>query len=442
MTRSRIAVVVASLLVAVQGPAWGQTDWPGFRGPGRNGVAVDAKPPVEWGDEKNVTWKVALPGPGSSSPIVVGNRVYVTCYSGYGNHLDDGGEPKDLKHHVVCLERGSGKIVWDRVVPGPLAKEARRVQITEHGFASPTPICDGDALYVYFGRAGLLCLGLDGKVRWQAELGQPSKDASPATNSVVRKGQALDLHWGAGSSPLLYQDLVIVNCSEESHSVRAFEKKTGKLRWKRESSNLEGCATSPVVVGQGEDETLVISLAGEVWGLTPKSGELRWKVETGTRGGLVPTPVADAELVYVFGGQGESYALRFKGKGGDPKKRVAWKSSNVGIPSATLHEGRLFLVQVNGTAHCLSAKDGKSLHKGRLEGRARRLYASPLIADGRIYVVTRKGGTYVYAADGKFSLLSHNKLEDKGQFNASPALSGDQMFLRSDTHLYCLASSS
>lgn len=411
-------------------------EWPGFRGPHRDGVAHGAKPPTEWSDTKNLAFQLDLPGPGSSSPIVWGGRVYVTCYSGYGDYLADGGDPKTLRHHLVCVDARTGKLVWDKSIPGPLEKPARQVQIKQHGFASPTPVTDGKTIYAYFGRAGVVAFDLQGKVLWQTDLGNPSKDAPAATNAVKQKGKVLDLRWGSAASPVLHDGLVIVNGSEESNSIRALDQKTGKLVWKHESANLEGCATSPVVVGTGEHQVLVMVLAGDIWALSPKTGKLVWNVETGSRGGMSPTPVADANYLYAFGGSGPSHALRL---GATKEGRVVWKGENLDIPSPVLHAGLLFLVRQNGIALVMSDQDGKEVFKGRLEGRTGNLYASPVVADGRLYVVSRKRGTFVYSADKDLKLLARNELnDDKTQFNASPAILGNRIFLRSDRRLYCI----
>ena len=474
-SRSRFVLVTVCLLTTGMTspiPAFGQTtkskapEWPGFRGPERDGIARDATPPVKWNDE-TTAWKTALPGPGSSSPIVIGNRVYVTCYSGYGKHLDDGGDPKKLEHHLVCVNRSDGKIVWTTTVPGPLEKEVRQVILNEHGFASPTPITDGETIYCYFGRAGLCAIDLDGKVHWQSDLGQPSKDAPAATNAVVRNGQTLSLRWGSAASPALHDGLVIVNASEESNSIHAFDAKSGFQVWRYESANLEGCASSPAVVGPKGKEVCVMVPAGAIWGLDPATGKLRWKVDTESRGGMSPTPVADAKHIYAFGGSGESFALHHTptpspsrgmkaGEAKDEKMkenetaktkddtntkdpRVAWTGVNLGIPSPLLYGDRLYLVDSRGFVTVISAADGTTVReKERLDGRTGGVYASPVLADGRLYVVSRERGTFVYTADENLELLAKNELTDDSQFNGSPAAVDKDLFLRSDKYLYCV----
>ena len=414
--------------------------WPGFRGPDRNGVAPAANPPLEWGDAENLTWKLRLPGAGSSSPIVLGDRVYVACYSGYGGYLDDGGDPEELAHHLVCVDRATGAILWDSDLPGPVDFPPPQVQLTEHGFASPTPVTDGVAIFTYFGRAGVVAFDLDGDILWQTDLGKPDPNAEPPTNSVTQGGRTIPLRWGTAASPLLHDGLVIVNASEQSNSIRALDKKTGELVWKRESSNLEGSAISPVIVGSAGEQVLIVVLGGEVWGMTPGTGETLWTVETGSRGGMSATPVFDSEHVFTFGGKG--HALRL-GKNaaqteGPDQSRITWTGANLSIPSPVLYDGRLFLVQMSGIATCIQASDGKILHEGRLEGRTSGVYASPVLAGGRLYVVSRNRGTFVYSTDGEFKLLAHNELEDDSQFNASPAVVGTQLYMRSDKFLYRL----
>lgn len=445
-------VVVLAAYLPGQGPRQVGA-WPGFRGPQLDGVSLDAKPPTRWSDDENIRWKVELPGPGSSSPVLGGDRVYVASYSGYGKHIDDGGDKSKLVHHLTCFSQLDGKQIWSKNIAGPLEKEARQMQLTEHGFASPTPVIgmgnDGvERVFAYFGRAGVVAYDLAGEQLWLTDLGKPSPNAAKASNQVERNGQVLSLKWGSAASPVLHDGLLFVNCSEESNSIRALDQQTGDLVWKHESANLEGTAVTPVVFGDRDQAILIMVLGGAIWGMEPKTGKFVWQVKTETAGGMSSTPICDGQLAYVFGGDDVSYAVRYgrlkplvsEVQGEEPQDpRIAWTSKSVAIPSPSLYKGKLLAVRSNGFGLCLDPKTGKVLHDKRLDGRTSGVYASPVIADDHLYVVSRKRGTYVYSADGKFDLLARNELSDKSQFNASPALSGSQMFLRSDKFLYCIS---
>ena len=455
-TRSTSVVTLAALALASSAAT--QLAWPDFRGPERNGVSAEGKPPLEWSSEQNLKWKTTMPGAGSSSPIVIGDKIVLTCYSGYGKAAENHGDKAKLVQHVVCVGRKDGKVLWDTKIPCPLEKDARQVVIQEHGFASPTPISDGQKIYVYFGKTGLVALDLEGEILWKKSLGTVPKDGPKASNAVVRNGQTLSLRWGAAASPVLHGGLVIVNASEESNSIRAFDAKTGELAWKRVHPNLEGSACSPMIAGKGKRGVVVVVLAGEVWGLSPKTGKLLWRIETATRGGMSPMPVADERHVYCFGGAGKAFAVRFEGadivvndappeqsnaeegkRDLGEQERVVWMGENLDIPSPLLHDGRLFLVRTRGNGLVLDSKDGKVLFNKRLDGRTGSVYASPVLADGRLYIVSRKRGVFVYSADTKMELLAHNELEDESQFNASPAIVGKALYLRSDRFLYCIS---
>lgn len=426
----------ASLLSVTDLSAQMSADWPGFRGGHHDGIAAASKPPTEWASDNNLLWSVELPGPGSSSPIVAGGRVWVYSYSGYGAYLDDGGDRSKLVHHLSCYSATDGKALWSKAVPGPLEQDARRIQISQHGFASPTPILDGERIYCYFGRAGVVAFDLDGKQLWQTDLGHPDPDAPVATNQIVQDGKVIPLRWGSAASPVLFDDLVIVNSSEESNSIRALRQEDGELVWQHESANLEGTAVTPVVLGEGDDAVLVITLGGAIWGMAPRTGKMLWQIETKTGGGMSSLPVADDELAYVFGGDDVSYAVKWRRDAEEP--RVVWESKSVAIPSPLLHDGKLLAVRSSGFGLWLEPSTGEVKHEARLDGRTSQVYASPVIADGRIYVVSRKRGTFVYSADGAFELLARNELDDDSQFNASPAIASDRLFLRSDKRLYCI----
>ena len=406
-------------------------DWPQFRGAGGTGIAKDAKPPLAWDDSHNVLWKTALPGPGSSSPIVVGDRVFVTCYSGYGAD-GNAGDPSKLKRHLVCINRKDGKIAWTASVEAVLPEDAYRGQLTEHGYASSTPASDGEAVYCFFGKSGVVAFSMNGEKLWQTSVGKESD----------RK------RWGSASSPVLYKNLVIVNAASESQSVRALDKKTGKEVWKQEASSLEASYSTPALVDLGNGKTeLAVAVPGEVWGMNPDTGKLLWYASTRISGNVVPSVVSMNGVVFVSGGfeSRATAAVRAGGSGDVSRSHVLWSvSDSTYIPSPVASGGYLFWVSDEGRATCLDAASGKSLGQQRLamqgggRGRSKPIYASAVMAGDKLIAVTRTAGVFVISATPQLQVLSVNKLSEEGEFNAAPAVAGGQIFLRSTTALYCI----
>lgn len=403
-------------------------DWARFRGPDGSGIAESATPPTSWSDSDKLKWKTPLPGPGTSSPILVGDRIFITCWSGYADGSNGG--PGNLKKHVVCLERETGKILWDSEVKGEPQVDNYQGFMQQHGYASQTPVSDGQSVFAYFGKAGAVAFDMNGKELWQVNLGRSAN----AKN------------WGSASSPILYKDYVIINASEESHAIYALDKKTGKEVWKAAGAALEYVFGTPVIMGPDDHKELVISLPNEVWALNPDTGKLRWYAQTGLPGNIAPSVVAGDGVVYAFGGFPKlgAVAIRTGGKGDVTRTHVLWSNNNsTYIPTPVLHEGRLYFVSDAGFATCLDAKTGQLVYKERVPGASARgqgkpFYASPVFANGNIYAVSRYGGTFVYPAKPEFKLLAHDTISsDNSQFNATPAVTGEQIFLRSDRYLYC-----
>jgi hypothetical protein len=406
------------------------SDWPGFRGPDSAGIARDSRPPVSWSDSENLKWRTELPGPGSSSPILVGDRIFVTSWSGYGD--DSGGKPSELKRHLVCLSRSTGKALWSKSVPGETNVDPYESYMREHGYATHTPVSDGERVYVYFGKAGARAYDLNGKELWDVNLGTGANERN----------------WGTASSPILYKHAVIFNASEESHAIYALDRTTGKQVWKAEADALEYVFGTPVLATHNGQTDLVIGVPHELWGLNPDTGKLRWHADTDLPNNISPSVVVGDGLVYVFGGfpQLGAVAVKLGGKGDVTKSHVAWKTHNSSyIPTPVLHEGRLYFASDAGFATCLDAKTGELIYKERLPGASasgrggKPFYSSAVLANGNIYAVSRRNGTFVFAARPEFKLVSHNTLSsDPSQFNATPAVAGSQFFLRSDRYLYCV----
>jgi len=411
-------------------------DWPQFRGPDGLGVSSDANVAVEWNESKNLEWKTSLPGPGSSSPIVWGQHVYVTCYSGYGSSRGNPGDIKQLVRHLLCIDRKDGKVIWTRTVKAEMPEDAYAgMGVPEHGYASNTPATDGERVFAFFGKTGVLAFDLDGKQLWQVNVGKESSNR----------------RWGSSASLTLYKDMVIVNASEESRSIRALDKTTGKEVWNAEASSLELSYGTPLLVPLADGgKELVIGVPNEVWGLNPDTGRLRWYAETGLDGNVAPSPVAANGIVYVFGGyrNTSSVAIRVGGKGDVTDTHTLWTSRDSSyVPSPVIREGKLYWVSDQGIAFCADAQTGETIYRERLSrtsgsGRGGKpFYASVVLAGGKLICVSRRGGTYVLAAKPEFEQLAHNEFEaDESDFNASPAVRDGQLFLRSNRYLYCIAS--
>lgn len=433
MKRVVLILLLPVFLVASVGPACG-ADWLRFRGPGGSGVSADTGVPVAWSDSENVKWKTALPGPGSSSPIVVGERVLVTCYSGYGEKRGEPGRIEDLKRHLVSIDRADGKVVWSKTVDAVLPEDPfSGMGIPEHGYASSTPVSDGERIYVFFGKTGVLAFEMDGKRLWQTDVGQESS---------ARR-------WGSAASPVLYKDTVIVNASEESQSVRALDKATGKEVWKAEAASLEMAYNTPALVElEGGRTDLVIPVPYEIWGLNADTGRLTWFAETELAGNVSPSPIVHDGVVYALGGipRIATVAVRAGGKDDVTGSHVLWTSSDASyITSPVFHDGNLYWVSDQGIALCVNAKSGETIYKERLPGSGgggrggKPFYASVVLAGDKLYSVSRKTGTIVLAAKPEFEQLAHNRLEsDETDFNGSPAVSEGEMFLRSNGFLYCI----
>jgi len=408
------------LLLAISFPLFLGADWNRFRGSDASGVATDQAAPILWSATENVVWKTALPGYGASSPIVIGDKVFVTCYSGYGLDEDSPGEAENLKHHVVCVDRASGKIAWDKATPAKTPETDYRGFVALHGFASNTPASDGEAVYAFFGRSGVVAYDLAGTKLWQAEVGD-------------------GLHnWGSAASPILWKNLVLVNASIESRSLVALDKATGREVWRVEG--VERSWATPLIVDlAGGQQELVVSLEGKVLGLDPATGKQLWEC-AGIPDYVCPAVIAHKDVVYVTAGRrGLTLAIRAGGRGDVTKTHVLWqlgKSPKVSTP--LYHDGHLYWISHQAIAVCVKADKGEVVYEERLDvsGRGDKVYASLVLADGRLYGVTRQDGTVVLGASPQFEDLGRNRLDDPSVFNGTPAVVEGQLFIRSDRFLY------
>jgi len=413
-------LTTAALVVALFAGA----DWTRFRGPNASGVSEDTGLPTTWSATENVVWKTDLPGFGASSPITLGDKIFLTCYSGYGLDKDEPGETSDLLHHVVCIDRNSGNILWDKRSRARMPEKDYEGFIQLHGYASGTPATDGEAVYAFFGLSGVWAYSVDGELLWKTGVGT-------GTHS-----------WGSATSVVLHDDLVIINASVESQAVVALDKKTGEEVWRAE--DIPSSWSTPLVVDlpDGSHE-LVVSMEDHIRAYNPNTGELLWHCG-GVKDYVCPAVITEGDVVYVTGGRSAArvFAVRCGGRGDVSDSHMLWEVRKTSkVPTPVVHDGLLYYADQRGVAVCLDAETGEEIYEERLRfsgGGGDKVYASPVLADGKLYIVSRQGGTVVLAAGREFEILAHNHLDDDTVFNGTPVVSNGQLLLRSNEALYCI----
>lgn len=452
-------VLLASFLVSCLAATVVASDWNRFRGPNGSGVSEDGAVPTEWSETKNLKWKTELPGPGSSSPIVVGDKIFLTCWSGYATDRSNPGNINDLQLHLVCMNRAEGEIAWTQPVDASGKEEEYRGMFAENGYASHTPCSDGERVYAFFGKSGLVAFDLSGKKLWQTSLGTESD----------RRG------WGSASSPILFEEKVIVPATAESEALVALDKKTGEQIWRQEAQGFAGTWGTPVVSKNAEgDAELVLGVPYEVWGFNPENGKLKWYAETVDSDSMCSSVVEHNGIVYTIEGRsGGSAAVKVGGQGNVTAQNVVWSGRDRGRISTPIYfNDRLYWIS-SGVVNCLDAKTGQEVYQARMQAAPRsgganaaepenrnssgglgrggfgggrggfgggQSYSSPVVADGKMYYVNRSGEASVIELGTEYKHLATNKFEnDSSDFHATPAISDGQLFLRSNRYLYCIS---
>jgi len=433
---SLLMILAISLAVPTQA---GDGDWPSFRGPAHTGVAANADPPIEWGEDDNVRWKVQLEGTGHASPVVWGDRIYVMSAMKTDREVvaqpaaqaqrQGDRPPRVVPTHVhrflvSAHSLKDGKPVWSTVVREEIPHESLHSTASQ---ASASPVTDGEHIWAFFGSRGLYCLDMDGKVVWTRDLG------SQTTRNA----------FGEGASPAVHGDTIVVNWDHEGDSfIIALDKTTGEERW-RNARDEPTSWSSPLVVRDGDRDVVVVSATNKVRGYDLESGKELWWV-SGLGINAIPTPIAGAETVWVMSGYRDPHgmAIGYKGATGDltGTDRVRWET-NRGlsyVPSPVLVEGRIFFFQrFTGILSCYVLSSGKPCYDQQRIEDYENIYASPVAAGDRVYSISRDGAAVVFRASGDFEILARNELDDV--FNATPAVVGDSLILRGDRYLYRIA---
>lgn len=328
-------------------------DWSRFRGANGAGIAGSSAP-TQWSATENVKWKAALPGPGFSSPIVVGDRVFVTSYSGYGISREDVGNIENLKRHVVCVSRKDGSILWSKELAAVLPEDPYAPPgVTAHGYASHTPTTDGQHVFVFLGKTGVIAYDLEGNEVWKQSVG---------TGSDPRE-------WGSAASPIAHGDLVIVNAGAESRSVVGLDKKSGEVVWQIDNEELGTSWSTPVLVEGGGGPELLVATPKGVVSLDPASGDKKWNAAASDASGMATSLVIGDGVAFCIGGMqgGGSFAVRLGGSGDVTDSHVVWNGRPfASFGSPVLHDGFLYGASDSGVAYCVNADTGERVYEGRL----------------------------------------------------------------------------
>lgn len=445
MRRISILTILAfiALLTAIaasfSSEAASKHNWSQWRGPEGNGISVETNLPAEWSDTKNIKWKTPIPGRGHSSPVVWDNRIFLTTDiegdivpgAKAVEHLESGKPFKhpdsigaDRKHsfRVICVDRVTGKTLWDQTAyEGTVYDDRHR----KSSFASPTPATDGNYVFAYFGTEGLYCYDFSGKLIWKF---------SP--------GPIATFGMGTGTSPVLFENSVILQCDEdngEKSFIVALDKRTGKELWKT-ARKVQASWSTPLIV-RGPQRTEMITSGNElIISYDPKTGKELWRAK-GHASNAIATPLAGNGMVFVYAGFPVKKTIAIAlGASGDlsNSKSIVWQydKGTAYVPSSILYGEYLYLLSDRGIITCLEAKSGKIVYEGGRIPIPATFTASPVAFDGKILLTSEDGDTFVIKAGPKHEVLATNSIAEP--VYASPAISDGMIFLRGEKNLYCI----
>jgi len=433
-------VAIATALVATLTFTAHANDWPQFRGRNASGVADNgAAPPVAWSLEpaKGIGWRTTIPGLAHSSPIIWGDRVYLTTAVAadgkpgvvLGDVSKSGIDPAaDTGSHawrLIAVDKQSGKVVWNTLAYDGVPRMKRHVKASH---ASATPATDGRFIVALMGSEGLFAFDMDGNQKWRVDLG------------VMDVGLVDDpsLQWGPASSPVIFGDMVIVQNDRHRDSfLAAYDIATGRELWRSAHEDYPSWATPAIIRAGGR--TQIVANAGQyIRGFDPKTGQQLWRLSDNRTQVKVPSPIAAGDLVIVTGGYPPGgrpiYAIRPDGTGDLTEQSLAWKTDR-GAPytgTPILYDGILYALTDNGILSAYEPKTGERIYQQRVAGGAG-FSASPVAANGRLYLASEDGDVHVVKAGRAYELISSNAMDEP--LMATPAISGNTIFVRTLTSL-------
>jgi outer membrane protein assembly factor BamB len=437
----RVLPLVFCICLAAPLPA---QNWPSFRGPSASGVADELNLPLHWNaqDSTQILWKTPIPGLAHSSPIVWGNHLFLTTAISsdpksqfrYGLYGDV--EPaKDVSSHswrVYCLEKHSGKILWEKTAHEGIPKVKRHPKSSQ---ASATPVTDGQHVVALFGAEGLYCFDVDGKLLWRQDLG------------LLDAGWFLDpdYQWGAASSPIIYKNLVIVQCDRQKDSfIAAYNIKDGHQVWSTPRQEIPSWGTPTVYEGKSRVE-LITNATKQIRGYDPLTGRELWHLSPNSEV-TVTTPIAAQDLIFVVNGYPPVrpiYAIRAGAVGDislkenqESNESVAWskKRGGVYIPTPLVYGDHLYMCSNNGILSCYNTRNGEKLYEQRIAEKGGAFTASPVAAAGRVYLTSEDGEIYAVKAGPKYELLATNLMNEVCM--ATPAISDGMIFVRTQHNIF------
>ncbi len=441
MKRIPILLLFVTVICLINFAAPNTSNWSQWRGPEGTGVSSETNVPTEWNTNKNIRWKTVIPGRGHSSPIVWGDKVFLTTdiegeevpgakavqHVLEGQvfvHPDSVGANRKHTFKVLCLDHDSGKVLWEQTAYSGAVYDDRH---RKGSYAAPTPATDGAYVFAWFGGEGdgLYCYDFKGKLLWKTPVGK-----------IASVGM------GPGTSPVIYENTVILQCDEDegkSSFIVALDKKTGKEVWKT-PRKVQASWSTPLIIKTAQRAELITSGNELIISYDPKTGKELWQTQ-GHGSNAIPTPLTGHGMVFVYAGYPvkKTMAIKLGGSGNiSGITNIVWQydKGTAYVPSSILYDDYLYLMTDRGIITCLDAKTGKIIYEGGRIPVPASFTASPIAFDGKILMTSEDGDTYVIKAGPKHEVLATNSIGEP--VYASPAISDGMIFIRGEKNLYCI----